>query len=132
MSDKHQYQVRKVGPCPKCQGAGVYTHPAWARYWMESKCAAGCLDAVEFFRRQGFERPPAEEVPCDRCSGEGQLASFVPFQAAMAEWEDHRKIRLHNLLRGLVAVLAELGLDDREIARRVHLVLAPAGEGGSP
>jgi len=62
-------------------------------------------------------RPPSRAVSRVRLS----------FIVAMSEWEDHRKIRLHNLLRGLAAVLAELGLDDREIARRVHLVLAPEG-----
>lgn len=80
------YYVEAEQPCPDCQGTGVVQHPAWAAYWQEhhgQSLPTAEADA-RWFREQGYDYPPDEEVPCSECGGTGIVRERVTLSAALA------------------------------------------------
>ncbi len=80
------YYVEAEQPCPDCQGTGVVQHPAWAAYWQEHPLEVypTSREDEQWFREQGYDYPPDEEVPCSECGGTGIVRERVTLSAALA------------------------------------------------
>ena len=85
------FYVTEETECPACGGQGVVTHPAWELYYREHG-DLGILNGdglpdmaldVAWFREQGYDYPPDEEVPCGECDGEGTIRREVELVAAL-------------------------------------------------
>ena len=77
--------------CPECGGQGVVTHPAWELYYAENGDlgllnAEGCPDMAldeAWFREQGYDYPPDEEIPCGTCEESGLIRHEVDLIIAL-------------------------------------------------
>lgn len=82
------YYVTRERPCPECQGVGLVTHPRWqALYDLKGERLTGVTpENIEmYFRAEGFDYPPDEEIPCHECDGTGIVRDTVPLAHAMAD-----------------------------------------------
>jgi len=81
-----RYFVESEETCPDCQGTGVVQHPAWAVYWQEHPLGVypTSREDEQWFREQGYDYPPDEEVPCSECDGAGVIRQRVPLEDALA------------------------------------------------
>jgi len=77
--------------CPTCGGQGWVTHPAWELYYEENG-DLGILNAdghpdmaldETWFREQGYDYPPDEEIPCTECEGGGRIQHSVTLKYAL-------------------------------------------------
>lgn len=59
--------------CIACAGSGLVQHPLWAEFWASHQEASGLTadDAKAWFREQGQDSPPPEEITCKPCAGRG-------------------------------------------------------------
>lgn len=81
-----RYFVESEETCPVCDGCGMVQHPTWAHYWQEhhgQSLPTAEADA-RWFREQGYDYPPDEEVPCSECGGTGIVRERVTLSAALA------------------------------------------------
>ena len=85
------FYVTEEVACPECGGSGWLTHPAWELYHRENG-KHGIINEEEqpdmsldvaWFREQGYDYPPDEEVLCWACEGERTIRREVDLAVAL-------------------------------------------------
>lgn len=78
------YILTKQEDCPRCERAGVVTHPEWNTYWKKHpKGLKTYQEDCTYFAVQGYHRPPPEEIKCRRCNGSGTIESEATLTEAL-------------------------------------------------
>lgn len=78
-----EYIILKKVVCRNCGGCGYTQHPAWAQYWEENR--GSMPDIVLWFRKNGWEEPPPEEITCDECEGTGYVLEKISLEQFLSE-----------------------------------------------
>lgn len=68
-------------------------HEAWARFLGEESRAE-----AQYWRDQGLEGPPPEQIPCPKCKGEGEISLAL----SLDEFAQMIFSRKQELMRGCV------------------------------
>lgn len=88
-----EIRVREL--CPRCQGAGVVQHPAWADFWAAlgpaGELSGERVEAWFGHRGYGPHEIPPEESDCPDCDGDGHV---------------YRWLSLTDLPSGILALVA--------------------------
>lgn len=83
-----RFYVTMEADCSECKGQGATIHPRWEQLYeeLDPYDSLNSFDAVvDWFRQQGFEDPPDEEIPCYECDGSGTIRREVELREALAE-----------------------------------------------
>jgi len=96
MTTTTRYILKKLSPCPDCDGIGVLAHPKWRRYhdWHDAyreshhNCSPSDDATNTWWSENGYylnSRPdlPPQEIACYTCSGTGKLEQDIDLRSAL-------------------------------------------------
>lgn len=100
--------VRTV--CLECLGKRMVQEAMWALYW-ETFGQEGTIrtqkEDLEWFRENGFERIPPEEIVCWECDGTGKIETWVKLGELFEEVGIDFEARLEGLEKAEMERTAE-------------------------
>ena len=74
--------IHVTQPCPACQGQQKQLHPLWLELFQRREKESE-LKAADFFREHRIPTVagrPHLVIPCRKCSGTGEVTTWVPLQ----------------------------------------------------
>lgn len=95
-----QYRIERWRPCARCKTEAIITHPEWELYYKTEEAQP---PFELWFRQQGYEYPPDEDIECPDCDGRGYINEVV---AAEKFIDDHglmTRADVESMLEALAA-----------------------------